>query len=184
MTDESNGYEQVADIYSKSRSNIGSSAVRSWAQSFHKGAGILDLACGTGFPVTQLLLNEGLNVYALDASPSMIAIYRNNFPGIPTACEPVERSTFFNRTFDGIIAIGLIFLLPEETQRTLLTQLTTILNPGGKLLFTSPYQKITWTDVLTGHPSRSLGATEYRSLLSIKEEFTDEGENYYFSAVK
>jgi len=148
----------------------------------------LDIGCGTGIPVTKILLDEGLSVYAVDASPTMIKTFRQNFPGVPVACEPVERSPFFNRSFDGIIAVGLIFLLSEETQRMLIPKMAAALNPGGRLLFTSPVEKIEWNDAMTEQLSRSLGAEEYRSListsgLSIIDELDDEGGNHYFNAI-
>jgi SAM-dependent methyltransferase len=121
MIDASYGYESIAEIYIKGRgrqvNGIGSSTVRTWAKTFKLGSAILDLGCGTGIPVTKILLEAGLNAYAVDASPKMIEDFRQNFPNVPVACESFERSPFFNRTFDGIIAIGLVFLLSEETQR-------------------------------------------------------------------
>src|ERR1700760_1897462 len=108
--DESNGYEDVAEIYIKGRgrdvNGIGSATVRSWASTFSQGAAMLDLGCGTGVPVTRVLLDAGLNVYGVDASSKMVAEFRINFPDVPVACEPVERSSFFDRSFDGIISIG------------------------------------------------------------------------------
>jgi SAM-dependent methyltransferase len=193
MTDESNGYEDIADLYIKGRgeavNGIGSSTVRTWAQTINRSSVILDIGCGTGIPVTKILLDEGLTVYALDASPTMVEAFRRNFPNVPVACESVEKSTFFNRTFDGIIAVGLVFLLSEETQRLLIAKMAAALNPGGKLLFTAPLDKVEWKDVMTEQLSRSLGADEYRKLiaatgLSIVEESDDEGGNHYFNAIR
>jgi len=192
MIDESNGYEGIAEIYIKGRgravNGVGASTARAWARSLKKGSVVLDIGCGTGIPVTKILLDEGLSVYAVDASPTMIKTFRQNFPGVPVACEPVERSPFFNRSFDGIIAVGLIFLLSEETQRMLIPKMAAALNPGGRLLFTSPVEKIEWNDAMTEQLSRSLGAEEYRSListsgLSIIDELDDEGGNHYFNAI-
>jgi len=185
--DESNGYEKIADLYGKSRSLTGFSTIQSWAQTFPDNAVILDIGCGTGIPVTKLLLNEGLRVYAIDASPAMIDAFHKNFPDVPAICESVERSSFFNRSFDGIIAIGLLFLLPRETQQKLISKIAAALNPGGKLLFTAPAQEVEWNDVLTGQRSRSLGAKAYKELLitaglPVIDELTDEGENHYFAA--
>jgi len=192
MIDESNGYEGIAEIYIKGRgravNGVGASTARAWARSLNIGSVVLDIGCGTGIPVTKILLDEGLSAYAVDASPTMIKTFRQNFPGVPVACEPVERSPFFNRSFDGIIAVGLIFLLSEETQRMLIPKMAAALNPGGRLLFTSPLEKIEWNDAMTEQLSRSLGAEEYRSListsgLSIIDEFDDEGGNHYFNAI-
>jgi SAM-dependent methyltransferase len=193
MIDESNGYDDIAELYINGRgravNGIGAAAARAWAQTFNIGSCILDLGCGTGIPVTKILLEAGLNAYAIDASPKMIADFRQNFPNVPVACESVERSLFFDRTFDGIISVGLVFLLPEENQQALIPKLAAALNPGGRLCFTSPVEPITWNDAMTEQRSVSLGAEEYRQLMKdaglfIDEEFDDEGGNHYFSGIK
>ena len=63
------------------------------------------------------------------------------------------------------------------------------LNPAGKLLFTAPLDKVEWKDIMTEKNSRSLGAEQYRYLisasgLSIGEEFHDEGGNHYYSGLR
>jgi cyclopropane fatty-acyl-phospholipid synthase-like methyltransferase len=193
MSDVSNGYENIAEIYIKGRgravNGIGSSTTRAWARTFNKGSAILDLGCGTGIPVTKILLEAGLNAYAVDASPKMVEDFRQNFPHVPVACESVERSPFFNRPFDGIIAVGLLFLLSEETQLALIPKMAAALNPGGKLMFTAPLDRVEWKDIMTEQDSRSLGGEQYRKLilasgLFIGEEFDDEGGNHYFSGVR
>jgi SAM-dependent methyltransferase len=193
MIDESNGYEQIADIYIPGRgravNGIGAATAWAWAATFAPGAELLDLGCGTGIPVTKILLEAGLRVWAVDASAKMVADFRANFPDVPVAWEPVERSAFFGRQFDGIISVGLMFLLAEDIQRALIPKMAAALKPGGRLLFTSPMQIIEWNDAMTELPSRSLGAEEYRRLLlasglSLGEELQDEGGNYYFSGVR
>jgi len=196
MTDRSNGYEGVAAEFLAGRGNartrskgIGVKAVREWARTLPRGAAVIDLGCGAGFPITEVLVLEGLNVYAIDASPSFVEAFRRNLPGVPVACEAVEDSTFFNRTFDAALAWGLMFLLPAEEQRRLIQRVAGILVPGGRLVFTSCPEPFVWNDAMTGLESRSLGAVEYRSQLTavgllMIREYEDEGENYYFDAVK
>ena len=193
MIDESNGYEAIAEIYIRVRgravNGIGASTARAWASTFSTGSVVLDLGCGTGIPVTKILLEAGLKAYAVDASPKMVEEAKQNFPNLPVACESVERSTFFNRTFDGIIAVGLMFLLPADSQRTLISKMAAALDPGGKLLFTAPLSIHQWKDVMTEQLSWSLGAERYRELiaasaLSLGEEYDDEGGNHYFSGIK
>jgi SAM-dependent methyltransferase len=121
----------------------------------------------------------------------MVAAFRLNLPGIPVACEPVEESTFFNCTFDAVLAWGLTFLLPHEAQRRLIRRVAEILRPEGRFLFTScaGREPLVWRDAMTGLESRSLGAGEYRRQLaaaglSVMSEYEDEGENHYYDAVK
>lgn len=185
--DRSNGWEAVAHRLIAGRSRIGVATVRVWARSLPSGALILDLGCGTGVPVTEALGQDGFNVYGVDASPSLVAAFRRRFPEAPVACEPVEESTFFDREFDGVVAIGLLFLLSEPVQRRVLSRVASALNPTGRFLFTAPEQECTWMDPLTGHPSRSLGAKVYREVLAsvgvtVMGSYVDEGENYYYDA--
>lgn len=82
-----------------------------------------------------------------------------------------------------------MFLLSEDAQREVIRRAASALNLGGRFLFTSPKQSDTWADAVTGRPSVSLGADIYRSLLSrvnldVIVEYVDEGENYYYDAVK
>ena len=132
MTDRSNGYERVAAEFLAGRGRapataIGARSVRDWACTLPPGATVIDVGCGSGLPITNILVEEGLNVYAIDASPSLVQAFRNNLPEITIACEAVEDSLFFERRFDGVVAWGLIFLLPAEEQRRLIHRVANIL---------------------------------------------------------
>jgi hypothetical protein len=61
------------------------------------------------------------------------------------------------------MAVGLLFLLSEDSQRDLIRRVGLALNSGGRFLFTSPAQCCTWTDILTGRESLSLGVVGPRS---------------------
>jgi SAM-dependent methyltransferase len=165
--------------------------VRDWARTLPRGAPVVDLGCGSGLPITSVLVGEGLNVYGVDASASLVEAFRRNLPGVPVACEAVEDSSFFDRNFGGVLAWGLIFLLLPDAQRSLIQRMASILVPGGRLLFTScaGTEPLVWKDAMTGLESRSLGAAEYRKLLSavdisVGSEYEDVGQNHYFDAFK
>jgi cyclopropane fatty-acyl-phospholipid synthase-like methyltransferase len=163
--------------------------VAEWSCLLPSGAAILDLGCGPGVPISQVLIERGFALHGVDASPSMIAAFRSRFPTIPVECAAVEDSGFFSRTFDGVIAWGLFFLLPEQAQRDLIVKIASSLRPGGRLLFTSPSQVCSWSDAMTGRESVSLGYEAYREALEaagleLVDTFSDEGQNHYYSAVK
>ncbi|MHA0328670.1 hypothetical protein [Sphingomonas melonis] len=84
---------------------------------------------------------------------------------MPAVCEPAQNSSFFGRTFVGVISIGLIFLLSEGDQQKLLTSVASSLEPGGRFLFSSPHEACRWSDTLTGRASMSLGADAYAAHL-------------------
>ena len=63
MKDRSNGYEGVAAEFLAGRGSartrsksIGVRAVREWARTLPRKAAVIDLGCGPGFPITEVLL--------------------------------------------------------------------------------------------------------------------------------
>ena len=196
MKDLSNGYESISAEWLATRGNgrtrtnaIGVKEVRRWAKTLPPQSSVIDLGCGPGFPITAVLIEEGLEVFGVDAAPSFVAAFQQNLPGTPVVCESVLESSFFNRKFDAVLSIGLIFLLRADEQRRLIQRFADALVPGGHLLFTAPAEPGIWTDVMTGLQSTSLGAEEYRSQLaavglSVAAEYEDEGQNHYFCALK
>jgi SAM-dependent methyltransferase len=190
--DDSNGYEGIADIYVAGRGTrpldgdaIGAATVRAWAQAFPPGATVLDLGSGPGEPSTRILREAGLATYAVDASPAMVAAFRERFPGVPIEQSTVEASTFFDRTFDGVLAWGLLFLLAPAAQALVIEKVAAALKSGGRFLFTAPSEPLEWLDAMTGRPSQSLGARSYDRLLrdaglTCVAEAQDEGDNHYY----
>jgi len=194
--DRSNGYEAVSEEFLARRGSsgtrstaIGVKEVRKWAITLPRGSSVIDLGCGPGFPITAVLVEEGLQVFGVDAAPSFVAALQRNLPGIPIVCESVLESRLFDRAFDAVLSIGLMFLLKAEEQDRLIQRFAEILVPGGRLLFTSTAKPAVWNDAMTGLESVSLGAEEYKKLLgaagiSVTEEFEDVGENHYFDGFK
>lgn len=183
----SNGYNDIAEEFMRVRSNSGAEVARVWAKSLPKGASVLDIGAGNGVPITQALVDAGLKISAIDASSKMVAAFRQNFPEIEIACEPVQTSTFFDQKFDGVVAVGLIFLLSEEDQRNFIAKVAKALKLGGQILFSAPKESGAWEDVLTVKASRSLGEKEYKRLLKangfgVIETREDEGGSNYFLA--
>lgn len=188
--DLSNGYEAVAArlIQRRDRS-IGVATVRKWAKLLPSGADVLDLGCGHGVPISEALMTDGFVVHGIDASASLAAEFQRRFPEASIACEAAEHSTFFGKSFDGVVAVGLVFLIDAEAQEKLIRRVAEALKPGGRFLFTAPTQRATWQDILTGRLSVSLGADAYTTILSearlgLEDEYVDEGQNHYYACVR
>jgi cyclopropane fatty-acyl-phospholipid synthase-like methyltransferase len=162
--------------------------MRGWAQQLKKGSEVLELGCGHGV-ISEVLTTAGLTLFAVDASPTLLAAFSKRFPDVRTECSAAEGSNFFGRKFDGVVAWGLVFLLEEKSQKVLLIRAAEALKPGGQLIFTAPYDRVEWKDSITDCPSLGLGASEYEEILknsglSLLPGSLDEGDNYYFRALK
>lgn len=188
--DPSNGYEEAAERFMASRNqDIGVVIVREWSRTLAPGSSVLDLGCGHGVPVSQALIDKGFAVFGVDASAKMIAAFRARFPNTHTECAAVEESDFFSRQFDGVVSVGLMFLLPLDVQTRVIGKVARALNPGGKFLFTSPKECCTWKDLQTGRESISPGAEAYHQILRAERlvldgEQVDGGNNHYYLASK
>jgi SAM-dependent methyltransferase len=163
----------------------------SWCSGGNRRAVLREVVGASGGfgPVAAYGAVEQVTLYAVDASPTLPRAFCERFPNVQTECAAAEESTYFNRTFDGVIAVGLIFLLPEAAQRIVLSKVANALKRGGRFLFTAPCQACSWVDEVTKRKSRSLGAEAYGALLcdlgfEVSSGRLDEGENHYFFAVK
>jgi SAM-dependent methyltransferase len=191
MFDHSSGYEGVARQFIEYRrfSDVGASTIRTWARSLPSGAEVLDLGCGSGVPISRVLIDEGISVFGVDASPTLCADFRRNVPEAVVTCEPVEESEFYGKRFEGVVAWGFVFLLPAKTQLQLMERVARTLGSSGRFIFTAPSQLCSWTDVMTGRVSQSIGDDAYRAAfaasgLTLAAEYSDEGQNHYYEVAR
>jgi SAM-dependent methyltransferase len=164
-----NPYETYAQDFIRHRGGqpkgIGQKTVRTRADQLPPNAKVLDLGCGTGWPISLALTEAGLTLYGLELSPTLFTAFQQNFPQAHSRCEDIRSSDFFAQKFEGIVAWGVLFL------------------------FTAPVQKHRWTDVMTGQALESLGKKAYLALfkkygLQLLNLGIDEGGNHYYQGVK
>jgi len=189
--DSVEAYEVHAQTFLQKRdeSLVGSRVVEQWSRTLPAGAAVMELACGGGQPITRVLSEAGLRLWAVDSSPTLVAAFQSRFPSVPVQCERVQDTDFFGRMYDAVVAIGLIFLLDEADQAALISRIGHIVVPGGRFLFAAPTQVHEWTDVNTGAACLSLGQARYEELLSqagfrVRATFVDKGENNHYDAEK
>jgi cyclopropane fatty-acyl-phospholipid synthase-like methyltransferase len=189
--DSAAAYEARAQAFLRGRdkSLIGSRVVEQWARGLPAGATVIELACGGGYPITQALHAAGLQLWAVDSSPTLVSAFRARFPEIPVQCARVQESDFFGRHYQGAVAIGRTFLLPEAEQSALISRVARMLAPGGRFLFTAPIEKGEWSDANTGIACRSLGQAKYEEILAdagfiVLATFSDAGANNYYDVAR
>jgi ubiquinone/menaquinone biosynthesis C-methylase UbiE len=113
-----------------------------WIQELdlHPDARILEVGCGAGF-ITVALARNGYAVDALDSTPAMLQMTRNDAADqgvqdrIRIHSADVHALPFEAHTFDLVIAIGVIPWLHSE--RVALQEMQRVLKPGGYLLVTA-----------------------------------------------
>lgn len=185
-------YDEIAAWFTAARNPaIGAPDLAALAETLPPCARVLDLGCGDGIPVSQLLLREGLDLTALDSSPEMIARYRANFPGVPARCVRVQDARFAPESFEAVVAWGVLFHLAEAEQATAIEKIAQWVRPGGRFLFTSGDVPGVAESEMHGVAFRyvSLGVGAYRTLLEasgmrLERHHADAWENHVYVAVK
>lgn len=111
-----------------------------WLDRFLHGLGesasILDVGCGSGWPIGAALLARGRRVTGLDASPALIAHARETLPrGVWEVGD--MRGGLPEGDFEGVLAWHSLFHLTPAAQGRTLPELARRVAPGGRLMFTS-----------------------------------------------
>lgn len=103
------------------------------------GARILDLGVGTGRTTPDLRALSSRYV-ALDYSPQMITVLREQFPGVEAVvADASDLSGFEDGSFDAAVFSfnGIDYLHPEAKRQTCLTELARVLTAGGVVILSS-----------------------------------------------
>jgi len=161
-------YNVIADWFSENRYRglMERAYLDSLIKITGKRANILDLGCGTGVPIMNYLLSQGMQVMGADASYRMLDIAKRNFPSVDFI-QADMRQLSLSRKFDAIIAWHSLFHLPPEDQPSMFPIFKSHLHTNGVLLFTSGKEYgETWvinegTNLFHG----SLDTHQYQSLL-------------------
>lgn len=101
-----------------------------------RGSLILDVGCGSGWPMGAELIRRGFRVTGIDASEGLLDHARRTVPeGLWLLGD--MRALELGETFDGVIAWHSLFHLTPEAQTAVLPALAARVTPGGRLMFTA-----------------------------------------------
>lgn len=169
-------YQDKADDWIRDRGAVlhpgdGGLDEAAWLDRFVQGlppaASILDVGCGSGWPIGAALLERGFEVMGLDASPALIAHAQATLPtGVWATAD--MREPLPNLLFDGVLAWYSLFHLSPEEQQRVLPELARCVSDGGRLMFTSGPAHGETIGVWRGEPlyHASLDPEAYRALLT------------------
>lgn len=131
-----------------------------------RGSAVLDLGCGSGWPVARHLVRNGVRVTGVDASPQMVELCRERFPDQEWIVADM-REVALGRRFHGILAWDSFFHLDFDSQRKMFPVFAAHAEAGAYLMFNTGPKHGEAMGEYRGDPlyHASLDLAEYEGLL-------------------
>lgn len=132
-TDVLHGYAKWAPVYGRANPlvMVEEPVVRSALDTWPRPATVLDAACGTGRHAAYLAAH-GHMVTGLDVSPDMLAVAREQVPGVRFVEAPLVPLPFEDGEFDGALCALALSHVPDPTDA--IAELARVVRPRGPLL--------------------------------------------------
>jgi 2-polyprenyl-3-methyl-5-hydroxy-6-metoxy-1,4-benzoquinol methylase len=130
-------YNNIAEQWIKNRKNSEiNNLIIDFAKRIKNGGKILDIGCGTGYPIAKYFSDKGFTVTGIDISEKLLqeAIDQN-----------IKNAQFFlcdffdfkpNEKYDGIIAFDSFFHFEKKKQNKIYQIVSTWMKNGSYILFT------------------------------------------------
>lgn len=142
---------------------------------------ILDLGCGSGYPIAAHLIEQGRQVDGVDVAEAMIALCRKTWPDQSWRVGDM-RSVELSGPYDGALAWHSSFHLPGVDQAQLIARVGDTLAPGAPFMFTSgDGDGVAWGDMFGDAlfhaslaPAQFETALEEAGLDVVERRFNDE----------
>ena len=109
-----------------------------WLRHLPVDARLLDLGCGGGQDASNLR-QRGYRVVGLDRTHALLAAGRRREPFLPLVLADLRHLPFQAMSFDGLWAAASLMHLPKPVARRVLTDLCSLVRPGGVMAATVTY---------------------------------------------
>src|SRR6188472_1208841 len=115
MTDEGKKYDLIASGFAELRNafNTEQKYIDLMIDHLQPDAHILDVGCGSGFPIAAYLIDRGFQVTGVDSSKELLNIAKQKCPAMKTVYGDV-RTVNLDQKFDAIIEWWCLFHVPKE----------------------------------------------------------------------
>jgi ubiquinone/menaquinone biosynthesis C-methylase UbiE len=135
-------YDAWADVYDSVYSYVRDDIPFYVAEALAAGGPVLELGCGTG-RVTIPIAAAGVDITGVDSSPAMLAVARRKVPASPQGAMPqfvegdMRALNLDGQQFRLVIIPfrGFLALMTVEDQVSTLSGISSLLAPGGRLVF-------------------------------------------------
>lgn len=119
------------------------------------GSTILDLGCGTGYPMASFIADRGHQVVGVDGSSAMLALARARLPSHRWVHDLMQQVEFEPGTFAAVVCWDSLFHLPRAHYGPIIRRIHHWLVPGGRFMISSGGQvddsQEGFTDTMFGH---------------------------------
>lgn len=133
----SKAYDNICDQWDEYRHTLKiNPCIVEFTKELKSGANILDVGCGTGYPIAMYLDFLGFHVTGIDISKEMIKRAKNLH---------LQHSHFYltdllefeeDKQYDAIIAFDSLWHIAHQKQAYIYSKVSSLLNSGGYFLFT------------------------------------------------
>lgn len=128
-------YEQLGKAYLEHRQSLKSdSYVRMLLKQLSKNSSILDVGCGAGVPVDDVLVKAGHEVTGIDLSPSLIKIARKLVPQASYTAGDMQQLKPNEYSVDAVVCLFALFHVPRSEHARLIKTFASYLPINGWLL--------------------------------------------------
>lgn len=131
-------YDNIADDFASMRDSFHTEQkyLDFVINAIDKRSHILDIGCGSGFPIAKYFMDKNFEVTGIDGSEKLLAIARSKYPKL-RALHGDIRTIELNSSFDAIVEWWCLFHLPKKDHELMIERFASWLKPGGLLQFTT-----------------------------------------------
>ena len=162
-------YDAIADEWHKFRKDCAiNKCVAEFEQLLPRNSEILDVGCGTGYPIAAYLTEKGHRVTGIDVSTEMLEKARA-LKLVNARFINVDFTDYVADTsFDAVIAFDSLWHIARSAQEEIYLKLASLIKSGGYLLFTHGSRKGEITGEMYGETFyySALDAARARELLA------------------
>jgi SAM-dependent methyltransferase len=147
------GYDRMAVAYLAHRERLKSGKyIQQLLKYLPKKSTVLDLGCGAGIPVDDILLKAGHSVMGIDISEEQIKLARKNCKGGDYLVGDIAELREKEYQVQAVVSFYTLFHTPRTEHARILKTMASFLPPHGMLLLTMGDREFEGQHILHGEP--------------------------------
>lgn len=145
------GYDKIAGDYLANRANLKSGKyVQQLLKYLTKNSRVLDLGCGAGVPIDDILLKAGHSVTGIDISSEQVKLARKKCPEGGYIVRDIRELREGEYKAEAVVSFYTLFHISRDKQAGILKIMASYLVSGGWLLITMGDREFEGEHVLHG----------------------------------